>query len=119
MSSLGPYFSKKTQSETKESDVITKPEFRAGKIDVTSFTGDITANVHPQWEEFVSAFKGAKFTVKNYSSTSQTEVIHLGNTNITKSLLGSLDELNIANDTAIHIFFHSLAYAKKGNYMVG
>ena len=119
MSSLGPYFSQKTQSETSESDVITKPEFRSGKVDVTSFTGEITSNVHPQWQEFVQVFKGARFTVKNYSSTSQTETIHLGNTNIAKSLLGSLDELNIAQDAAIHIFFHSLAYAKRGNSLVG
>lgn len=119
MSSLDPFFSKKVQAETEESDLITKPQYRSGKVDVTSFTGEVTSQVQPKWEEFLNVFKGARFTVKNYSSTSKTEVIHLGNTNITKSLLGSLEEIGIQQKSAIHIFFHSLAYAKRQDLEVG
>ena len=41
--------------------------------------------------------------------------IHLGNTNITKSLLGSLKNIVGKDKEAIHIFYHSLAYGEKGN----
>ena len=118
MQELAPYFDKKTNAETHESDLITKPQFRAGKVDVTSFTGDITANVQPKWDEFIRVFAGARFTVKNYSGNTN-EVIHLGNTNITKSLLGSLSDMGYQEKEALHIFYHSLAYAQKGNSLIG
>lgn len=105
--------------DTQGNELITAPQYRAGKIDVTSFSANITATINPQWNEFVSAFAGAKFTVKNYSSTSGTEIIHLGNTNIAKSLLGTLSDLNYGAGEATHIFYHSLAYANKGNSIIG
>lgn len=119
MQELAPYFEKKTNAETHESDLISKPQFRAGKVDVTSFSGEISARVNPMWDEFIAAFAGARFTVKNYSGNSQNEVIHLGNTNIAKSLLGSLSEMGFQEKEALHIFYHSLAYAQKGNSFVG
>lgn len=121
MQSLSPYFERKTNSSTNASELITKPQFRAGKVDVTSFNGTISAEIQPMWQEFISAFAGARFTVKNYSGNSQNEVIHLGNTDITKSLLGSLEDVLGGGQykEAIHIFYHSLAYAEKGNSIIG
>lgn len=106
-------------SKYVSSELITKPTFRSGKVDVESFSATITATVQPQWEEFINAFKGARFTVKNYSSNSNTEVIHLGNTDITKTLIGALSDINYGVKEATHIFYHSLHYVESGDGIVG
>lgn len=93
------------------SEIITGPKFRSGKVDVTSFTASVTADIQPMWHEFINAFSGAKFTVKNYASDTKTEIIHLGNTDIKKSLLSTLGELVNTQKEAVHIYYHSLYYA--------
>lgn len=92
-------------------ELITTPEFRSNKVDVASFTGSIYASVNPKWEQFINTFRGARFTVKNYSSTSDYEIIHLGNTNITKSLISSLSSLRYTDKEAVHIYYHAVARA--------
>lgn len=96
----------------KASQIITKPTFKSGKVDVVSFSGNFqySADVLPYWENFIKIFKGARFTVKNYSSFSKYETIHLGHTDITKTLLSSLTEIGYNQKEALHIFEHSLAY---------
>lgn len=110
------------QSTTMPSKLIDTPQFRSGKVDVTGYQGnfDITANILPEWQNFIQLFTGAKFTVKNYSSKSSSEVIHLGKSNIMKSILGALDELQYSTDNALHIYYHSInSYNKKKNEKVG
>ena len=93
------------------SDLVNTPIFKSGKVDVKSFTTTVTADIKPFWQDFINAFTGAKFTVKNYKGNSSTETIHLGKTNIMKSLMGSLSELVHNEKEAIHIYYHSLYYA--------
>jgi hypothetical protein len=64
----------------------------------------------PYWKNFIQTFKGARFTVKNYNSASKYQTIHLGNTDITKTLLSSLTDIGFTQKDALHIFAHSLAY---------
>lgn len=94
------------------SKIITKPTFKSGKVDVVSFSGEFSysADILPYWEGFIQTFKGARFTVKNYSSYSKYESIHLGHTDITKTLLSSLQDIGYNQKEALHIFEHSLAY---------
>lgn len=94
------------------SQIITKPTFKSGKVDVVSFSGNFSysANILPYWENFIQTFKGARFTVKNYNSFSKYETIHLGHTDITKTLLSSLTDIGYNQKEALHIFEHSLAY---------
>lgn len=94
------------------SEIITKPTFKSGKVDVVSFSGNFTysAEMLPYWKNFIQTFKGARFTVKNYSSFSKYETIHLGHTDITKTLLSSLSDIGFNQKEALHIFEHSLAY---------
>lgn len=109
-------------STSMPSKLINTPQFRAGKVDVTGYKGnfDITADIDSQWQNFIRIFSGAKFTVKNYSSTSSSEVIHLGRSNIMKSILGELDELNYPIRNALHIYYHSInSYNKKKTKTVG
>ena len=75
-------------------EFINTPTFRSGKVDVASFSGNFTfeADMKPFWKDFIRTFRGARFTVKNYGA-SKYESIHLGNTDITKSLLGSLSDI--------------------------
>lgn len=95
----------------KAAEFINTPTFRSGKVDVASFSGNFTfeADMKPFWKDFIRTFKGARFTVKNYGS-SKYESIHLGNTDITKSLLGSLSDIGNTQKEAVHIFYHSLAH---------
>lgn len=92
------------------SNLIDLPVFRSGKIDVEGYKAnfDITANILPEWQEFISLFTGVKCTVKNYSSKSQYESIHLGKSNPIKSIIGELSQLNYGPDEAAHIYYHSL-----------
>lgn len=120
MQQLDPYFKNKTKMTMKGNEIIFKPEFRSGKTDVESFKGAISTNIQPNWEKFISTFQGANFTLKNYSSLSKREVIHLGNTNIAKAMLGSLEEIGFPNKSALHIFFHSISsYKKRGGKQTG
>lgn len=119
MQGVEKFLKQKISQEVSGNELISKPEFRSGKVDVISFNGIISSQINPQWREFIKAFQGAKFTVKNYSSKNGNEIIHLGNTNITKSLLGSLKNIVGKDKEAIHIFYHSLAYGEKGNQIVG
>lgn len=108
------------EKNTEGTEIITNPQFRPGKIDVMSFNGIIEADIRPEWKEFIQAFQGARFTVKNYSSNSKMEVIHLGNTNISKSIPGALEDIlgPSKEKEILHIFFHSLKYANK-NTLIG
>lgn len=96
----------------KQANFVNTPTFRSGKVDVASFNGNFSfdADMSPFWKDFLNTFKGARFTVKNYGS-SKYEAIHLGNTDITKSLLGSLSDIGNTQKQATHIFYHSLAHA--------
>lgn len=92
------------------SNLIEAPTFRAGKVDLVGYTGnfEIESNILPQWQEFISLFMGAKCTLKNYSSNSNVEAIHLGKTNPMKAIIGQLDELQYRPKEAVHIYYHSL-----------
>lgn len=95
---------------SKPSQLIDVPQFRAGKSDVKGYSAsfDISANVRPEWQEFITLFKGVSCTLKNYSSKSSTEVIHLGKTTIEKAILGELSELSYSPKKALHIYDHTI-----------
>lgn len=99
------------------SDVITIPEQKSGKVDVVSFSGNFTytADILPYWKKFIQTFKGAKFTVKNYNSWSKHETITLGNTDIRKSLLGTLYDIGNTQNEAVHIYEHMLYESQQQN----
>lgn len=108
-----------------KSQLITTPTFKSAKVDVTGYKADflIEAQIQPFWEDFINVFTGANFTVKNYSSTAKTEVIHLGNTNLYKVFYGTLaDSLNMDPDYAAHIFYHTIntpQFSKEaGNHII-
>lgn len=106
-----------TNKTSKKSEVIDNPTFKSGKVDVTGYNANflIEANIQPQWQDFINTFTGAKFTVKNYASRSNTEIIHLGNTNLYKVFYGTLaDSLGFNPEDAAHIFYHTI-YSKSTN----
>ena len=95
------------------SDLIKKPTFRSGKIDATGFNREwvISSEINPKWESFINAFTGATFTVKNYSSRYETEIIHLGSSNLYKAIYGTLNGgLGYEPDEAAHIYFHTVNF---------
>lgn len=96
-----------------DSELIKKPTFRSGKIDATGFNREwvLSSEINPKWEGFIHAFTGATFTVKNYSSTSKTETIHLGSSNLYKAIYGTLNGgLGYAPDEAAHIYYHTVNF---------
>lgn len=92
------------------SDMMKKPEARSAKVDVTGYRADwyVESEIKPEWRDFIKTFAGAKFTLKNYSSWSSTETIHLGTTNPYKAIYGMLSALNFKPKDAAHIYFHSV-----------
>ncbi len=95
------------------SDLITPPTFRSAKVDVTGYNAEwaIGAEIKPEWEDFIKTFTGAKFTVKNYSSSTKapSEVIHIGNSDLYKAFYGTLtDTLNFKPQDAVHIYYHTI-----------
>lgn len=102
-------------------DFIADPTFRAIKADVKSFSFnfDISAKINPKWVNFINTFRNANFTVKNYSSKSQQETIHLGNTQLKKAIPSILSQL-YRDKTVSHIFYHSLgAYVNTKDAQIG
>lgn len=99
---------------SKHSDFVSTPTFKSGKVDVKGYSGDfvVEATINPQWEDFIQTFSNAKMTLKNYSS-GKTEVIHLGNTNPSKAILGSLKSLDYGAKEATHIYYHLTGGRKK------
>ena len=90
---------------------INKPEYRSAKVDVRGFGGDvlIQGEIKPEWQDFIKTFTNAKFTVKNYKSNSKNNTtIHLGNTDARKAIIASLINLQVSQDDAVHIYYHSL-----------
>lgn len=99
------------KNSIKDSVLITPPTFRSAKVDVTGYSAEwlIGAEIKPEWEDFIKTFTGARFTVKNYSSTSKNEVIHIGNSDLYKAFYGTLtDSLNFKPKEATHIFYHTI-----------
>ena len=95
----------------KQSNLTTPPTFRSAKVDVTGYSAQwsISAEIKQEWEEFIKIFTGARFTVKNYSSTSSNEIIHIGNSNLYKAFYGTLtDALGFQSKDATHIFYHTI-----------
>lgn len=93
-----------------KSQIITTPTLKAAKTDVTGYNADflIEADIQPFWKNFIKTFTGAKFTVKNYSSTSKKEIIHLGNTNLYKAFYGTLTSVGIEPKSSAHVFYHTI-----------
>lgn len=91
------------------SDIITTPTYRAAKTDVTGYskTINIEANIKPEWQDFIKTFQGANFSLKNYSSKSKGQVIHLGNTNYFKAMYGVLNTLGFNSSKSEHIYIHT------------
>lgn len=87
-----------------ESEIISPPVFRSAKVDVNSFNGVVEAAIKPGWHDFISTFQGARFTVKNYSSSSNYMTIHLGDTDIKKSLLSSLQHFGLSPQESMYVF---------------
>lgn len=96
------------QKTSKSGLVINAPEFRSAKADVEGYKASIliTADIKPEWREFMTVFTGARFTVKNYMSGGQ-ETIHLGATDTRKSIIASLLDLGVASKDAVHFYYHS------------
>lgn len=95
----------------KPTEVINSPHFRAIKTDVSGYSADfqLSSTLAPQWEHFINLFTGAKFTVKNYSSNSSYEVIHLGNSNLFKAILATLYNIGFNTKESMHIYYHAMA----------
>lgn len=99
------------QKTRTPSNLISPPTFRSAKVDVTGYSAEwsIGAEIKPEWEDFIQTFTGARFTVKNYSSTSANEVIHIGNSDLYKAFYGTLtDTLNFQSKDATHIYYHTV-----------
>lgn len=101
-----------TEKVTNESEIITRPVARSAKVDVTGYNTSwtISADIQPIWEDFIKTFTGVKCTVKNYSSDSTIDTIHLGNSDLYKVFYGTMtDTLNIKpRSAAVHTYFHSI-----------
>ena len=98
----------------KSSQFLNEPMARAIKTDVSGYLNiNIETNIKPEWQEFIAAVAGANFTLKNYSSYSGTEAIHLGNTNLIKASLATLNSFLGDEDQALHVFFHSNYHASE------
>lgn len=94
-----------------------KVSARSGKIDVTGYSKDlvVSANILPQFQEFINLFSSINFSVKNYKGDGKYE-IHLGDSNPFKAMYGSLTELNYSPKEATHIYSHTrMSYLKKKN----
>lgn len=85
------------------------PTAKAIKTDVSGYGGQVIyeANIRPEWQNFINVFAGARFSVKNYRGDSSYNIIHLGNSNIYKSILGTAYDLTGDIDWSKHIFYHS------------
>ena len=96
------------QKVMEESEITTTPIARAGKTDVTGYSKeiDISADIKPEWRNFIKTFQGANFSVKNYSK-GKNQVIHLGNTNYFKAMYGVLSSLSFDSNKAVHIYAHT------------
>lgn len=102
----------------KNSKLVNIPSFKSAKVDVTGYNTTLTlnANLKPEWQEFINMFAGARFTVKNYKGNSSYETIHLGNTNLYKSIIGPLEaRAGLSPEQSIHTFYHATASLGKGN----
>ena len=98
--------------------IISPPTFRSAKVDVTGYKAEyiIGAAIKPEWQNFIDTFTGATFTVKNYSSRSANEVIHIGNSDLYKAFYGTLtDTLNFQPRDAAHIYYHTINTPIKGD----
>ena len=93
------------------SDIIKNPTWRAGKVDVTGYskTINISSEIKPEWQEFISTFQGTNFSLKNYASNTKipNEIIHLGNTNYFKAIYGVLGSLGFNANSSNHIYVHT------------
>lgn len=90
---------------------------RAGKIDVAGYNKDLvlTANIIPQFQEFIDLFSSINFSIKNYKGDGAYD-IHLGKTSPFKAMYGSLTSLGYSHEDAIHIYTHSrISYQQKKN----
>ena len=98
--------------------LLEEPVARAAKVDVQGYSTsiNISTQIKPEWREFIRLIQGTNFTLKNYSSRSQTEALHLGNTNLYKASLGVLTDV-LPEDEGLHVFFHSLYHAEDLNVM--
>lgn len=105
---LSQQMSQVIQKSGKPSELLEAPTARAIKTDVTGYSAEfaVNANIKPQWREFIRLFTGVKMTVKNYSSKTQYETIHLGKTVPQKAILASLDKLGYKNKYGTHIYYH-------------
>ena len=109
---LGQQGSQILQKYNIASELINAPTARSAKVDVVGYTADldIEADVRPEWQEFIRIFQGAKMTLKNYSSTSTYESIHLGKTVPQKAILGSLSSLGLNDKQAVHTYYHLITH---------
>ena len=89
--------------------ILDEPVARAAKVDVQGYSAniDISTQIRPEWKTFVSLIQNTNFTLKNYSSASATEAIHLGNSNLFKASLGTLTDV-LPEDEGLHVFFHAI-----------
>ena len=95
----------------KKSDIISSPTYKSAKVDVSGYSAQwvVEADINPIWNDFIQTFTNARFTVKNYSSTSKNEVIHIGNSNLYKAFYGTLtDSIGLSGDEAVHIYYHTI-----------
>lgn len=93
-------------NKTTDNALYTKPVARSGKADVTGLELSLTADVAPEWEQLFSLFQGRTFSLKNYSSYSQTLEIHLGNTDVYKALYAVLSAAGFIDSEIQEILIH-------------
>lgn len=93
--------------------ILDEPVARAAKVDVQGYSAniDISSQIRPEWQEFISLVQSTNFTLKNYSSAAATEVIHLGNSNLFKASLGTLTDV-LPEDEGLHVFFHAIHHGE-------
>lgn len=108
----------------KSSEFINIPQFRSGKVDVKGYNNNfiVSSHIKAEWQDFINTFSGVNMTLKNYSSASKVDVIHLGNTNPTKAILASLGDLGYSEKPATHIYYHLTGskkeMAKEGHHII-
>lgn len=100
--------------EVREKQDYTGVFARSGKTDVRGTFINFQGQLKPEWEYLFNLFKGRTFSVKNYSSWSQSQHIVLGATDYYKAIMGSLYALGYSQKYASQIFINAINAAKNG-----
>lgn len=103
-----PQFLEKRFNSRIKNREFTGTVARSGKGDVKGTSLQFQGQLIPEWEQLFLLFQGHSFSVKNYSSWSNSLYIELGGTEYIKSILGSLQALGYNQRSSQRIFYKAM-----------